>query len=123
MKGKALIMKQVGAAAGAGTLGALIGGGTIQAAYGPLPTTILAAGLGALGTMWSRNDLLLGLSLGLTGMAAGEMGAKVTSAGVAGLGEESWGRSTYAPAEDVLGYHDDYIVGEEDYIYADEIEI
>jgi hypothetical protein len=124
MRGKALIMKQVGAATGAGVLGAVMGGGTLQPAYGPIPTPVIAAGLAALGTMWIRNDLMLGVSLGLTGMAAGEIGGKMTSGRIAGAGDESWGRSTYTPAEDILGYHDDdYLVGEDDYLYADEIEI
>lgn len=122
---KSMMMKQAGAAIGAGTLGALLGGGTIQAKYANIPTSVIAAAIAAAGTMWSRNDALLGASLGLTGMAAAELGGAMTSSGIHGMGDQGWARSTYAPAEDMLGYGHDYadeLLGEDE-IWSEELEI
>jgi hypothetical protein len=123
MAGKKLIMKQAGSAVAAGGLGALLGGGTLAPKYGPIPTSLLAAGIAGLATMWSRNDMLLGASLGLTGMAAAEMGSAMTSSGVRGMGDGGWARSTYEPGSDILGWDDHEELLGEDYEWADEIEI
>jgi len=129
---KKMLVKQGGAFVGAGTLGALVGAKAIEASYAKIPTSVLAAGAAAAFSMMWRPDFMLGVSLGLTGAAANELGAMAavkatapSTPGLAGHGDAGWAQSTYRPAEEILGWQDgDYeeVLGEE-WEYEDEIEI
>jgi len=127
---KKSIERGAGAFFGPGLMGAAMAAGKIPAAWGPIPTSVVAAlGTGLLGTMAGSN-ILSGMSCGFTGMAGAQMGAMIgapTPGGVSGAHGYSQGHSFGHPSdEDLLGWmddegwDDDYILGEE---FDEEIEV
>tara|TARA_R110002060_G_scaffold16312_1_gene22714 strand:- start:101 stop:478 length:378 start_codon:yes stop_codon:yes gene_type:complete len=123
---KGLIEKQAGAFVAPAALTYAMKKEMIPATMGPLPSSAIVAGLLAVGTMFSRNNLLLGASLGTTGMAAAQAMDAWTTAGVMGS-REMFAHSTYRPADELLGFDEyedeDELLGEEEYEFIDEIDL